>query len=151
MGYNYKGRGKRGKRKMSQEAVARKYGFRSGLEERVSKQLEKAEVEYEYETLKISYEQPAKQRTYTPDFILPNGIVVETKGLLRTEDRQKHKWVQEQHPDLDIRFIFSNSNSKIRKGSPTTYAMWCEKNNFLYADKIIPEEWLNEKKKNNNE
>jgi hypothetical protein len=144
-------KGKRGRRRMSQEEVARKYGFRSGLEERVSKQLEKLNVSYEYETLKIKYVQPEKNRTYTPDFILPNGIIIETKGLLRTEDRQKHKWILDQHPELNIRFVFSNSNSKIRKGSQTTYAMWCEKLGIPYADKEIPLAWIKEKKKETNE
>jgi len=54
---------------------------------------------------------------------------------------------KKQHPQLDIRFVFSNSNSKLRKGAKTTYADWCVKNNFLYADKDVPQEWLDEKKK----
>jgi len=40
--------------------------------------------------------------------------------------------------------VFTNSNTKINKGSKTTYGMWCSKNGFLYADKLIPKEWLNE-------
>jgi hypothetical protein len=31
-------------------------------------------------------------------------------------------WVKDQHPALDIRFVFSNAKAKLRKGSPTTYA-----------------------------
>lgn len=102
-------------------------------------------VDFEYEESIINFEQPAKKRKYTPDFVLPNGIIVETKGLFDTADRQKHLWLQEQHPDLDIRFVFSNSKQKIRKGSPTSYAMWCERNGFQYADKLIPIPWLKEK------
>ena len=76
------------------------------------------------------------------DFILPNGIIIESKGRFVPDDRKKHLKVREQNPKLDIRFVFSNSRNKIRKGSKTTYAMWCEKNNFLYADKRIPDEWI---------
>lgn len=97
-----------------------------------------------YETIKVRYERPATSHTYTPDFPLPNGIIVETKGLFSAEDRKKHLLVQAQHPELDIRFVFSNSRAKLYKGSPTTYAAWCEKNGFKYADKLIPRAWLQE-------
>ena len=76
--------------------------------------------------------------------MLPNGIIVESKGRFVVADRKKHLYVQKQHPDLDIRFVFSNSKAKISKGSKTTYADWCSKNRFLFADKLIPEEWINE-------
>jgi hypothetical protein len=35
-----------------------------------------------------------------------------------------------------------NAFNKIRKGSNTTYARWCEKKNILYANKQIPKQWL---------
>jgi len=124
--------------------VAIKYGFRSGLEERIAEQLDQLGVEYTYEKLKLKYIRPASEHVYTPDFVLPNGIIVETKGRFLAADRQKHILVKRHNPELDIRFVFSNSNAKISKASKTTYAMWCRKNNYLFADKIIPEEWLNE-------
>lgn len=120
-----------------------KHGYRSGLEDRISEQLNSLSVPFEYEKLKIEYE-VNEVRKYTPDFELPNGIIVESKGRFVLEDRKKHLLVQKQRPDLDIRFVFSNSRSKIRKGSKTTYGMWCDKNGFLYADKLIPESWINE-------
>lgn len=123
-------------------------GYRSGLEEVVHRQLKDLGVNAEYETLKIEYEKPARKAKYTPDFILPNGIIIETKGRFVTADRQKHLLVKAQHPNLDIRFVFSNSKQKISKQSTTTYAMWCAKNGFLYADREVPEEWLKEKRKN---
>ena len=119
-------------------------GYRSGLEDKISDQLKEAGVAFEYETLKIKYTVPETLHTYTPDFILPNGIIVESKGRFVVADRKKHLYVQKQHPDLDIRFVFSNSKAKISKGSKTTYADWCNKNDFLFADKLIPEEWINE-------
>lgn len=122
--------------------TAKKLGFRSGLEEKVAKQLTEAGVAYEYETTKIKYVVPESVHKYTPDFVLPNGIIVETKGRFVVADRKKHLLIQKQRPDLDIRFVFSNSKTKISKGSKTSYADWCTKNNFIYADKEIPEEWL---------
>ena len=121
-----------------------KNGYRSGLETKVSEQLTKAGVKFEYEKLKIKYS-VNEVRTYTPDFvILSNGIIVETKGRFVAADRKKHLLIQKQEPLLDIRFVFSNSRAKINKGSPTSYADWCDKHGFMWADKFIPEEWLNE-------
>lgn len=117
-------------------------GFRSGLEEVVAQQLVARGIAPSYETVKISYTKPERAARYTPDFPLPNGVIIETKGRFTTEDRQKHILIQAQHPTLDIRFVFSNSRTKIRKGSPTTYADWCRKYGFQFADKRIPEEWL---------
>jgi hypothetical protein len=119
-------------------------GFRSGLEEQVSCPLIAAGVDAAYEQTQIEYIKPTKKAKYTPDFVLPNGLIIETKGRFLTEDRQKHLLVKAQHPELDIRFVFSNSKARISKTSPTTYAMWCEKNGFRYADKFIPPAWLNE-------
>ena len=127
------------KSKIRQQAI--KNGYRSGLEDVISKDLKDRGVDFGYETVKINWKL-VENKTYTPDFILPNGIIIESKGRLVPEDRKKHLKVREQNPKLDIRFVFSNSRNKIRKGSKTTYAMWCEKNNFLYADKRIPDEWI---------
>jgi hypothetical protein len=132
------------KRSLTAKQVAAKYGFRSGLEERVAEQLDKAGIEYTYEQVKLNYIKPASKHVYTPDFVLSNGIVIETKGRFLLADRQKHILVKKHNPTLDIRFVFSNSNARISKTSTTTYAQWCIKNGFKYADKMIPKEWLDE-------
>jgi len=122
-----------------------KKGYRSGLEDRISDQLKSLSVPVKYEEFKIKYLVPESLHTYTPDFELPNGIIIESKGRFVAADRKKHLLVQQQHPKLDIRFVFSNSKAKISKGSKTSYADWCIKHGFLYADKLIPEEWISEK------
>ena len=118
-----------------------KYGYRSGLEVKVSDQLKEAGIDFEYESFKIEYE-VQEFRKYTPDFKLPNGIIIETKGRFVAADRKKHLLIQKQHPDLDIRFVFTNSRAKLNKGAKSTYGEWCDKYGFLYADKWIPELWL---------
>lgn len=130
--------------KFTSKAVAA--GYRSGLEEKVGAQLHENGVEAEYEPFKIPYTVPVTKHAYTPDYVLPNGIVIETKGRFVIEDRKKHLLLKEQYPNLDIRFVFQNAKAKIRKGSPTSYADWCTKNGFSYSSKAIPQEWLNEKK-----
>lgn len=121
-------------------------GYRSGLEEDTAIFLKKKGVPFEYEKLKIKWVDP-KIKTYTPDFVLDNGIIVETKGRFISADRAKHLAVKAQHPEYDIRFVFTNSRAKLYKGSVTTYGMWCKKHNYQYADKVIPETWLRERKK----
>ena len=122
-----------------------KHGYRSGLEDKISKQLQKSGVSFEYETLKIQYE-VNETRRYTPDFILPNGIIIETKGRFVAADRKKHLLIQQQHSELDIRFVFSNSRAKLSKGAKSTYGEWCEKHGFLYAKETIPFSWIKEKR-----
>ena len=97
-----------------------------------------------YEKYKISYTIPSSQHLYTPDFILPNGIIIEAKGIFEAQDRQKHLLIKQQHPNLDIRFVFSNIKTKIYPGSKTTVATWCEKHGFKYANKSIPPSWFKE-------
>jgi hypothetical protein len=133
------------KKKSSPKARALKYGYRSGLEEKVAVELkEHYGYEIPFETLTVNFEQPAKMRRYTPDFLLPNGIIIETKGRLTVKDRKKHLWIQEQFPELDLRFVFSNPKNKIYKGSKTSYGDWCEQYGFKYAKKSVPQEWLDE-------
>lgn len=115
--------------------------YRSGLEKEVTAFLRERQKKVRYEELVIEWED-LRYRTYTPDFMLDNGIIIETKGMFDSEDRRKHLEVKKQHPTLDIRFVFSNANAKLYKGSKTTYADWCDKNGFLWAHRVIPEEWL---------
>ena len=114
--------------------------FRSGLEEKVADLLVVLGVDYEYESTKIPY---VIQYTYTPDFILPNGVYLECKGFWEPEDRRKIKAVKTLHPDLDLRMVFQAPFNKISKKSKTTYAQWCDKHDILWTSfHNIPLEWL---------
>jgi hypothetical protein len=120
-------------------------GYRSGLEEDTAAYLKKKKVKFTYEKEKIKWVD-LKIRTYTPDFVLANGIIIETKGRFISVDRRKHKEIKKQFPELDIRFVFANSKAKLYKGAKSSYGDWCKKNGFKYADKVIPDEWLKETK-----
>lgn len=138
-----KGRGRR--KYSSPKARGIACGYKSGLEEVTGRDLHSRSIPFKYEGLTIEYLIPAMFHTYRPDFpLLHNGIIVETKGLFDSSDRTKHLYIKEQHPELDIRFVFSNPYNKIYKGSKTTYAAWCDKNGFLWAWKEIPSSWLKE-------
>lgn len=122
--------------------TAIKHGYRSGLEEQLAINLKEQGINGEYEQNKIAYIKPATNHTYTPDFRLPNGIFIETKGRFVLEDRKKHLLIRSQQPQLDIRFVFQNAKNKLRKGSKTTYSDWCIKHGFLFCEISIPSEWL---------
>ena len=115
--------------------------FRSRFELQLAKGLADNKVKFEYESKKFLY--VPKPRTYTPDFYLvESGIYIEAKGHLDKADRVKMALVKQQHKDLDIRFVFMNARNKIYKGSRTTYADWCNKHDFRWAEKSIPMEWF---------
>lgn len=119
--------------------------FRSRFEEAIAKQLEYYNVGYTYEDTKVPY--LPKPKKYITDFVLDNGIIIETKGYFTSADRTKHLLIKMQHPELDIRFVFQNAANKIRKGSRTSYADWCEQHGFQWAEGIIPTAWLREKRR----
>lgn len=119
-------------------------GYRSGLEVEVAEDLNRRAVPFRFESETVAYTRPEKQHRFTPDFVLPNGIIVETLGRFVTADRLKLRLIKQQHPLLDIRLVFSNSRGRLSKSSRTTYRMWCEKEGFLYSDKSIPQAWLDE-------
>jgi len=126
--------------------------MRSRLEEKVAAQLPK----YEYE--RQSYEWHDKNvraqckncgskavyqvRSYTPDFFIPNGIIIEVKGRLTTHDRKVLLGTRENNPELDLRIIF-DKNNRLYKGAKTRYSDWAERYGFIYSLKgKVPEEWI---------
>jgi hypothetical protein len=66
--------------------VGLKYGFRSGLEKRIADELTAQGIPFEYEELKIKYVKPARESTYTPDFVI-GSMIIESKGRYMTSDR----------------------------------------------------------------
>lgn len=112
-------------------------GFRSGLEDLNSLHLQKHGVPVIYEEHHLSYvKAPSK---YTPDYILPNGIVIETKGHFISADRAKHILIKKQYPDLDLRFVFANPNNFLVGQKVTEFRKWLKKNHGLTVPMKVPE------------
>ena len=128
-------------------AAAKEEGYRSNFEWDIAKQLIWQKIKFEYEKLKLKYTPPVKEKTYTPDFVLPNGIIIEAKGYWTKESRDKMLLVIDQNPERDIRMVFQKPYLKISKNSKTTYAEWCERKGIQWASKYIPAEWIAEKPK----
>ena len=123
---------------------ARASGFRSGLEQLIANQIKEGKHKIRYEVMKIQCVD-FSILSYTTDFVLDNGIILEVKGFWSTADRRKHVEIKNQHGNLDIRMVFENSKRKIRKGSNTSYADWCDKKEIPFCDRVVPKIWLKEK------
>lgn len=152
---------------MASKPLLLEKNFRSGLEAEIAEQLDDAGIDYAFEGEKIAYVVPQRHAKYLPDFTIQNGdrkIIIEGKGRFTShmtrcprckhifpvgngaEVRQKMSLIKEQHPELDIRFIFSRSSSPIYPKSPTSYAKWCDDHGFKHATKSIPKDWITELK-----
>ena len=115
----------------------------SKLEALIAEELDQLGVPYQYETQRLPY---TVERLYIPDFILPNGIIVEAKGWFLSEDRRKMKLVKKQYPNLDIRMLFQKGKlDQPGQASKATNREWCRKNGFPCAEGTIPLEWIHER------
>ena len=131
--------------------------MRSKFEKKIATHLHSKGVKYEYEQVQLEYEEPLRKNKarcgacgstdllrsgwYTPDFILSNGCIIETKGRFTAADRRKMKSVIEQHPDEKIVMLFMRDNKLMRR-SKTHYSDWCMQNNIDFAIGLPKEEWL---------
>ena len=143
------------RQKFKRVQISKDVILKSGLEEVVFNFLKDNQCSFTYEGMKITYFQPAIKKTYKPDFPITKSFIVETKGAFNSADRKKMKLIKKQNPKLDIRFIFSNSKTKIGKKSQTTYGKWCELNSFPYhciqtTKQTFPKDWLKEIKETQN-
>jgi len=114
--------------------------FRSPIERNIGVFLEAEGVDWAYEEERLNY---TVSRSYTPDFRV-GDMLFEVKGWFRPQDRTKLLAVKKQHPGIDLRLIFENPSTKLRKGSSTSYADWCDKYGFPWAGPVGWEKWLND-------
>ena len=111
--------------------------YRSKVEAEVAKRLPPGA---QYENRKVFY---TTEHTYTPDFELPNGVILEVKGYWSPEDRAKLLAVKKCNPDLDIRMIFQNPITRLNRTSKICYADWCDKQGIPWASaNLIPPGWF---------
>ena len=133
--------------------------YRSRLETNVVGCLNEALIKFTYETSSFRYRfwlpnticsecggegKAYKWRTYTPDFFLPNDIIIEAKGKMGSPERKKLIAIKEEHPDMDLRMLFMRDN-KIHKNSLTRYSVWAEKNGFPWTVSevgVVPKNWI---------
>jgi len=134
---------------------------RSKLEDRLAQVLKNKSVKYKYEaeSYEVWVELPDKQahcaacgskalekrRSYTPDFFLDNGVVIEAKGKFTADNRRIIEAFLEQHPDVDFRMIFQRDNP-VRSGAKSRYSDWCKKRQIPYhIGEDVPDGWTTKK------
>ena len=102
----------------------------------------------------IQIEYTSGTRKYTPDHVIterPDGsaktkpLMIGRYDVFLTFDRQTQLLINGQHPELDIRFLFTDPDRTTSTQSEITYAKWCDKYGFKYSKgRSIPTEWLEE-------
>lgn len=118
-----------------------KGGFEPQVLDYLKKLRHSKQFKFEYESEVFDY---IIKRTYTPDFPVERKdgtkFYIEAKGWFRDADRKKMAAMKEQHPDLDIKFIFMNDG---KAGKKQRYSDWCKKHGFDFCIwPNIPEEWF---------
>ena len=83
------------------------------------------------------------ERSYTPDFFLANGVIVETKGKFTAKDRKIAAAMKEQWGNKEVRMLFSTDNW-ITKQHKSRYSDWCTSKGIKWAIGEVPQEWLDE-------
>lgn len=116
-----------------QDGTGKTIKVRSKLEIKLAEILTDCNEIWAYEVTQIPYTIPQSEHKYTVDFTLSNGILLEGKGYLSDhKERYKYVLLKQQHPDLDLRFVFDNPN-KLCGGTKMTHAKWAEKYGFAYC------------------
>ena len=138
-----------------------KKDFRSNFEYQFAVFLRKNETSFQYETLKLPWNKKItsafcgecksnnvyQRKIYTPDFILSNGMVIETKGRFTSAMRTKMLAVIEAHTDKDIRMVFMRDNT-IKAKRYSSYSNWCKYHGVKFhvvedpKNPTIPKTWL---------
>lgn len=136
-------------------------GFKakSRFETRLGEELVALGVDFTYESTAYRYnlkpynaschscgsKEVYEDRQYTPDFFLPNGIIVEAKGKFTAAMRTKMLAVIKTNPELDLRMVFMRDNW-LTSAKKKRYSDWCTYHGIKSAVGSIPEEWINEKR-----
>ncbi len=127
--------------RIKRASKAKRGPYRSGMEARIVPPLLVYGAAYEPLYLRF----PAKDRSYTPDVVLTNGIAIEIKGYFTSADRSKMLLVMAAYPELDLRMVLASPDKKLNKKSLTTESAWCEKHGIAWAKKDVPAHWVWEK------
>lgn len=96
---------------------------------------------YEDKSQRMEYVIPESKHKYNPDWNVA-GMILETKGLWDKQDRDKILLILDQYPGIDLRMVFENPKLPIYKGSKTSYAAWCDKNNIKWGTMADVPTWI---------
>jgi len=131
------------------QELGKKGYFKSMGEVRIACELRKLKRQkkikkWAYEPEQWSYQ--FKVQHYTPDFKITRlddtDFMVEYKGKMVKQVRDKLLAIQNCNPDKDLKLCFERGANKIARRSKTTYLKWAADHGFDVADGSIKEEWL---------
>ena len=98
--------------------------------------------EENYEVSELTYEVPATEHHYIPDFTINaiEPVYIECKGRPRTtEEMKKYLWIRECNKGIDLRFIIMDKKTLMPRSKKTTVYEWLVKHNFtVYVYPNIP-------------
>lgn len=129
---------------------------RSGFEAAIRKDLDARDIAYEYEAKSFGLHVPSpnhycehctsgkisRRVRYTPDFLFPNGVVVEAKGKFTARDRKIALAMTQQFAGWPYRMMFQRDN-KLSPKSSTRYSDWCRSYGIVYTiGTVVPRGWL---------
>ncbi len=128
--------------------------FRSRFEKRVFDKLPRGTL-HEPEKFKFSIQEPGyrcrgcgskdteRTTSYTPDFLLPNGTWIESKGRLTSANRRRLVAFKAAFPDVKLRIVFMADNL-LYKGAKSRYGEWAKKAGFEFCVGIsnIDQRWF---------
>ena len=130
--------------------------FRSLYEEAVAASLGAKGMRFKYEEYELEFDLGVpnawceecdghnifQTKTYTPDFFLSNGVIIEAKGKLDLATRKRMVAVKAAHPTEDIRILFMKNN-RISRGAKSRYLDWAAHRGFIAAvGPEVPDTWL---------
>lgn len=133
--------------------------YRSKYEAEVAADLTRKRVGFDYESEKVTYLRPIRNgecqvcaatdvgqvATYTPDFVLKNGIYIEAKGKFDSRGRTKILAVLQSNNVItreNFRLLFMRDNYTTASRRET-YTDWCARHNIVCAiGPKVPQSWV---------
>ena len=117
--------------------------------QQTSKYKSKFESQFADDLKKRNLSLPMKHSALTMKLLAPISLTLYSTVLLLKRRATSRNKIDENilrlrrnGPDLDIRFCFQNSRTKLSKAKNSiSYADWCTRHGFQYCDKFIPEDW----------
>lgn len=130
------------------------WDYKSNFEKRVGKGLSSKKMEFTYEKESFEYTDKLRKnrtscadcgstnvvstRSYTPDFFLDNGTIIEAKGKWTADGRR----IAKNFPEVKLLFMRDN---RLSKHSRTHYTDWCAQNDIdchISYKGEVPARWL---------
>jgi predicted nuclease of restriction endonuclease-like RecB superfamily len=125
--------------------LAKEYAAMAGMksigEVRCAADMDSKKIEWKYEIEKLRYQH--KVQTYTPDFLLADGTLIEYKGKMTNETRKKLLSIKRCNPKRRLCIVFEKPDNKLSsRPNSQRYWQWAEANQFEWSDQVVDPRWV---------